>query len=407
MKKILMILAFCAVLSGCNSKNVTESESIVVTESVTNVNEKEETKQEEVASTIKDIEFIDGFEKANFDKFNSPASENGLGGTLIFVDGIVNSKIEADNVLSFLLKQDDGCSWIISVTGNPKDDGYIVDSIIGQEVRVFGEYIGYSTVYNMPSIAVANEKGHIDEKEADGSYKKIFDFYEYYIQQTKTDSSDTNSIIVSQLKELYKKESGELTYSDEDSQKYFEIVLKSSKEIAKRGENAELEEFVDDELFNPFVLSAGYLCNNYNEDTEYGKVGNMAFDLIGYIVAKDNDNRDKILNEYNTKAANHGMEIITIDDSENTTGESNETEFQEPIELSTGKYIVGEDIPSGKYDVIGVERGNIFVSSNGGKSANELIESIISGEIVYANLRLNDGYEVEITSGGKIQLQPK
>lgn len=393
MKKALMILACCAVLVGCSVKGDTKGQNVII-----------ENNGDEIEPSINEI---DGFKRAEFEKFNSYASENGLDGTLVFVDGIVNSKIEADNVLAFLLKQDDECSWIISVTGNPKDDGYIVDSIIGQKVRVFGEYIGYSTVYNMPSIAVANEKGHIDKKEADGSYRKIFDFYEYYIQQTKTDSSDTNSTIVAQLKELYIKESEELTYSDEDSQEYFEIVLKTSKEIAKRGEHSELDEFVGDTLFNPFVLSAGYLCNNYDVNTEYGKVGNMAFDLIGYIVAKDNENRDAILNEFDSIAEKHGMEIITINESDSKAEESSEVELQEPIELSAGEYIVGEDISAGKYDIVGIKSGYLSVCSAGKDYGDVLGEIIEVGETVYSNVRLENGQTLKVESGGKIKLKPK
>lgn len=87
--------------------------------------------------------------------------------------------------------------------------------------------------------------------------------------------------------------------------------------------------------------------------------------------------------------------------------EEAEPEAREPIELSTGKYIVGEDIPSGKYDIIGVSRGNIHVCSKGKEYGDVVSEIIEEGEVVYANVRLEDGYTVELVLGGKVQLQPK
>lgn len=101
------------------------------------------------------------------------------------------------------------------------------------------------------------------------------------------------------------------------------------------------------------------------------------------------------------------IQISDINSEESTADTNNISELSSPIDLSTGKYIVGEDIPSGKYDIIGIEKGNIYVSSNGGKSANELIESIEPEKSVYNNIRLENGYEVEIVLGGKVQLQPK
>lgn len=98
------------------------------------------------------------------------------------------------------------------------------------------------------------------------------------------------SEISTRLKEIYKKYALDLIpYSEEESKDYFEIVITSSKELARRGSELESEEeIVDDDLYGPFCLSAGYLCNNYDEDTEYGKVGNRAFDLALYIAIGDN-----------------------------------------------------------------------------------------------------------------------
>lgn len=106
-------------------------------------------------------------------------------------------------------------------------------------------------------------------------------------------------------------------------------------------------------------------------------------------------------------ALSHGRDDTTLDKIDVENSENNQVVDASPIELSTGQYVVGEDIPAGKYDIIGVEGGNIHVCSPGmdyGDLVNEIIEE---GEVVYSNVRLENGCTVEIVLGGKVQLQPK
>ena len=136
----------------------------------------------------------------------------------------------------------------------------------------------------------------------------------------------------------------------------------------------------------------------------------MAFDLIGYIVADDIKNKDKVLNEFDIMAAKYDMTITTLDESNQALKESEtlgEMQETQPIDLSTGKYIIGEDIPAGKYDILGVSGGNVKVCSQGKDYGDVLSEIITAGEVVYANVRLENGYTIEIVNRGKIQLQPK
>lgn len=74
------------------------------------------------------------------------------------------------------------------------------------------------------------------------------------------------------------------------------------------------------------------------------------------------------------------------------------------IPLDTGKYIVGEDIPEGKYNVFGVQSGLFKVSSKGTEYGDICSEIIDPKEGVYHNLTLKDGDTVELTSGGCVIL---
>lgn len=101
------------------------------------------------------------------------------------------------------------------------------------------------------------------------------------------------------------------------------------------------------------------------------------------------------------------IQVNEVDIEEQTSDTSSVPESSKPIELSTGKYIVGEDIPAGKYDIFGIDDGIISVCSEGKKYGDIVSEDIEAGKIVYSNVRLEDGYTVEVMLGGAVELQPK
>ena len=96
-------------------------------------NNKEELKQEQ--------EIIDGFERAEYDKFNSYASENGLDGTLIYIEGkVINqTKIDSDEgeppLLAIVVEQEDKNRWDVNVPSESE-----IEEIGGENVRIFGTY---------------------------------------------------------------------------------------------------------------------------------------------------------------------------------------------------------------------------------------------------------------------------
>lgn len=131
-----------------------------------------------------EIEYIDGFEKADYEKYNSYASENGLGDTLIYIEGTVQSKKTNDNVLSFILRQDDGNEWLVSILQSVSIEKYegIVDELIGKRVRAFGIYNGYSDKYNMPFVALLDENSRIDVENNPNEFETVYTFIDYYEQ---------------------------------------------------------------------------------------------------------------------------------------------------------------------------------------------------------------------------------
>lgn len=156
--------------------------------------------EETPAGTVEKPDMINGFEEAVFEKFNSPAEENGLDGTPIYIEGIVETKVTAKKVLAFTLKQDDGNYWIVSVTDRPKKDKKIVDDIIDKEVRVFGGYMGYSEAYKMPGLALAGEGGKITVKNGKDGYQKVWDFNTYWSERAES-QEESSKIVESEPQE--------------------------------------------------------------------------------------------------------------------------------------------------------------------------------------------------------------
>lgn len=115
----------------------------------------------------------DGFEQAVHEKYDSFASENGLDGTLIFVEGVI-TKIY-DEYESFILSSDDG-DWVVSyVLAGDEYESQLVE-IGDRPIKVYGVYIGKSETLQVPSIAMTNEKSKIVDAE-DGTI--ILDFWDY------------------------------------------------------------------------------------------------------------------------------------------------------------------------------------------------------------------------------------
>lgn len=422
MKKLIVLLMCCLALGGCGSNNIETSQETTIASQTKSLKTESETVDElyydendnkEYPTADQLLTALKGksaymLEIQVFDEETDPNGSLGKPGKYISKANFSDARVQENEenlsagtieVFRSVKECHDRASYLRGLSKPGKD-------LVKQ----------YIYEYNQVLFRISHE---LSEEQAEEYHQQMNDIITEWEKNGKIDLSGSsillekesvspNDDVINQVKELYKAEAeSKLSYSKENSDSCFEVVLKSSKELAKSTSGASAEEMVNNILFNPFVTAAGYLCNNYKEDTDYGKVGNMAFDLLGFIIIGDNENIDKILNEYDEIAAKYGMTIVTLEETEKQTEESKESQTQEPIELSTGNYVVGEDIPAGKYDIIGIKRGNVRVCSQGNDYGDVLSEIIKPDETVYANVKLVKGYTLEIVNGGKIQLQPK
>lgn len=123
-------------------------------------------------------QFIGDYEKADFDKFNSPADENGLGDSRIAIYCTLN-KTEmsiANGTMSILgyASDDADNKWLVLLHTMPLVSESFFDSYIGEEVVLRGVYIGYSEVKRMPAV-VLEEMMILDTGEIVEGMQKVLD----------------------------------------------------------------------------------------------------------------------------------------------------------------------------------------------------------------------------------------
>lgn len=169
-KNLILVVLCCLVLVGCGNG---ASASYDETEGET---------ARELADNAKEADFIGAFEKAEYDKFNSYASENGLSDTLIYVEGVILNSVVLEDMAEFTLQQEDGNRWTVGMPILSEEDAKIIEENIDQNVMVFGTYTGYSDVFNLPAIALAGEDMQdvrIDRESLNGEFETIWTFSDY------------------------------------------------------------------------------------------------------------------------------------------------------------------------------------------------------------------------------------
>lgn len=138
----------------------------------------------------------------DYSVYNSPAEENGLGDDTIFIDGVIRKYVEDGNkknrVYGMIVEQEDGSQWLVSCA--QMLNGEFVGKLRGSDpevhvfsgyndksVRIYGEYLGFSEMYKLPTINIVTYGGMVLTDENTllmtmtaehnlGSYARIGDF---------------------------------------------------------------------------------------------------------------------------------------------------------------------------------------------------------------------------------------
>lgn len=123
-------------------------------------------------------DFITGYEEAEFSKFNSPASENGLGGCLIYIVGTLEKTevLEADDTLTILgyVTDTDDNVWLVKMHVIPIVTENHYDAAVGKTVVCTVVYDGYSGTKEMPATTL-NELMILDDGTVFNGMQKLLD----------------------------------------------------------------------------------------------------------------------------------------------------------------------------------------------------------------------------------------
>lgn len=102
------------------------------------------------------------YQFGEFDTFNSYAYENGLGGTMIWLNCSYEDVSSMDlpevkqgmQVYFAQATDENGHVWLIELDWNESESIDRYEGLAGHQLCVMGRYEGYSDVYQMPAIAV-------------------------------------------------------------------------------------------------------------------------------------------------------------------------------------------------------------------------------------------------------------
>lgn len=105
-------------------------------------------------------DFISGYKEAEYSKYNSPASENGLGGNLIYIEGTLKKTEIFDidgtqTIFGYVADADDN-TWFVMMNFLPVVEETHFDAAIGKTVVCTVVYDGYSNKKDLP-FTILNE----------------------------------------------------------------------------------------------------------------------------------------------------------------------------------------------------------------------------------------------------------
>ena len=147
---ILIITMSIILLTGCSTTADSPEESSQES-SEKNIQEStQESTTGKFAYKIPDG-FRDGYELAEYEKFNSHADENHLNGTKIYDYVTVEDVDSVDGVFYGVCKNKKGKKWLILLNGEQFADISQYSKIVGHSAVITGEYEGYSDTYNLPA----------------------------------------------------------------------------------------------------------------------------------------------------------------------------------------------------------------------------------------------------------------
>ena len=93
---------------------------------------------------------IDGFKKAVYEDYNYQGSGQDKKGEMIYIEGTVTGYLAQSDLVGVLLVDMDGNRWMVLIALRPFYSLEKSKQLMGKEVRIFGEFRGFSETHEMP-----------------------------------------------------------------------------------------------------------------------------------------------------------------------------------------------------------------------------------------------------------------
>lgn len=96
--------------------------------------------------------FTKGYDQAVFEKYNSPAEENGLGGSKIWIEGTVENVFTSSGTSGANIITEDDNKWLVILDSEDEEPTY--ETLEGNVVCMIGIYEGFSELYQQPTMTL-------------------------------------------------------------------------------------------------------------------------------------------------------------------------------------------------------------------------------------------------------------
>ena len=139
-------------LAACSTQTDTADETDKT--DIVEKTEKNET-NEEIETSKVPADFTKGYMKADFEAMNSPAKENGLGDTPVYMNCVLTELFELDaNYYGYIIDDDDN-KWLLMLNTSILASIDEYSQVAEKNIVLCGYYQGFSEKYKLPAIALS------------------------------------------------------------------------------------------------------------------------------------------------------------------------------------------------------------------------------------------------------------
>lgn len=236
---------------GCNnnSKNISD-----ISEETTNEIE------------LKDVPngLIKNYENADFDKYNSLASVNGLKNTKIYVIGKAESIFNTNSSIECILCDENNHKWLIIMDSKQKSNIEDYKYLENDKVCVVGVYDGYSKIREMPALTMNKI---FDMQNGDLLSSRMFNLYD-------GNSKSNNDV---KLENINSNTTETIVFETETTEDpYVKEKIKENRERILR------EDWVEnkfDPLFGTCRIANEFIKKNLNDESSFKCIETRYADL--------------------------------------------------------------------------------------------------------------------------------